>query len=493
MEIPGNPFTDKAMSENNDKLTRLVRAYERKLEEGASIYMEAYEFADIIEYYTLNQREFEAENCMRIALRLHPDDEDLLLQKAYLLKNAGRWKEAYNLVASKIGKQQRSYKMFMLEYALAHSYYHSACDLLQEILQVEPKDFDFYDTCEEAAEIFYDYSFYEKSVELLRPIPDTFDRYKQSTTLLAASYFRIGEYEKGVSLLNMLIDADPYNITLWAELAEGQLINHRYKEAIDSCDYALAIEPQEATAMRVKIKCCSITGDFNEVVQLGNQYIQSCPAEPSILITVAEAYYAREDFIDALHLINEAYSICPIDSMERPRILLCHFKCLVGLGQQDAMLLNTIRTTLPYGYYYFKVYLTISSTLFEMQDAKIGIEILRLALQCEGIDREEQAKVLLQLFSYRQFAPVKDLWMQLSHLFEHTTYAPFLAYAFRKLRMPYAHFMEQACAMAPDTTKELFADEYPGTGFDKYIETAEEEDQLLSRSGGWGKLFPPFA
>ncbi len=145
---------------------RLVRAYERKLEEGASIYLEAYEFADIIEYYTLHQRDFDAETCMRIALSLHPDDEDLLLQKAYLLKNAGRWKEAYDLVTSKIGKQQRNHKMFMIEYALAHFHFHHACDLLQEILRIEPKDFEFYDTCEEAAEIFFDYAFYEKSIEL---------------------------------------------------------------------------------------------------------------------------------------------------------------------------------------------------------------------------------------------------------------------------------------------------------------------------------------
>lgn len=481
------------MSDNNDKLMRLVRAYEKKLEEGASIYMEAYEFADIIEYYTLNQRDFDAENCIRIALHLHPDDEDLLLQQAYLLKNAGRWKEAFDLITSKIGKQQRSYKMFMLEYALAHFYYHAACDLLQEMLQVEPKDFDFYDICEEAAEIFYDYSFYEKSVELLRPIPNTFDRYKQSTTLLAASYFRIGEYDKAVALLNMLIDTDPYNITLWTELAEGQFINHRYKEAIDSCDYALAIEPEDATALRVKIKCCAITGDHNEVIQLWNKYIQLTPAETAILITVAEAYYAQERFIEALHIINEAYSICPIDSMERPRILLCHFKCLIELGVQDDMLVSAIRTTLSYGYYYFKVYLTISRTLFELQNFETGTAVLRYAMQCEDIDREEQAKVLLLLFSHRQFKPAKNLWTDLSRLFENTTYAPFLAYAFRKMRMPYAHLMRQACKLAQDTTTRLFADEFPGICFDKYIETAEEEDRSLSRSGGHGDIFPPFA
>lgn len=480
------------MSENNDNLMRLVRAYERKLEEGASIYLEAYEFADIIEYYTLHQRDFDAETCMRIALSLHPDDEDLLLQKAYLLKNAGRWKEAYDLVTSKIGKQQRNHKMFMIEYALAHFHFHHACDLLQEILRIEPKDFEFYDTCEEAAEIFFDYAFYEKSIELLRPIPGKFDRYKQCRTLLAASYFRTREYDKAVSLLNKLIDADPYDITLWAELADGQFINGRYKEAIESCDYALAIQPKDSTALRVKIKCCSITGDFDEVIRLGNKYIDTNTAETSILITVAEAYYAREKFIDALHLINEAYAICPIDSMERPRVLLCHFNCLIRLGLQDSTLLSAIRTTLSYGYYYFKVYLTISHTLFELQNFKMGIEVLRYALQCENIDREEQAKTLLQLFGYRQFSLAKDLWLYFSQIFEHTAYAPFLAYAFRKMGMPYARYMKQACALDQETTMKLFADEYPGIGINKYVETAEEEDLSLSSPDGGGEKFPPF-
>lgn len=451
--------------------------------------MEAYEFADIVEYYTMNQRDFDAETCLRIALNLYPDDEDLILQKAYMLKNAGKWEEASDLVTAKIGSQQRSYKMFMLEYAVAHLYFSYAFEIQEQILQLTPKDFDYYDTCEEAAEIFFDYAFYERSVELLREIPSSFDRYKQSHTLLAASYFRLRQYDKAMGILNKLIDSNPYDITLWTEMADGQFFNKRYKEAIDSCDYALAIKPEDSNALRVKIKCCHITGDYDEVINLGCKFIKSNPSEVSILIAVAEAYYAKEELIEAYATIHDAYSICPIDSMERPRILLCQFKCLIMLGMQDTLLLSSIRTTLSYGYFYFKVYLTVARILFEKENFKVGIETLRYAAQCDGTDADEQAKVSLLLFDYRQFQSATEIWNILAPVLENTAYAPYLAYAFRKMKMPYARYMKHACELAKDTTQKLFADEFPGKSPEQYVEIAEKEDLSFSNSGGRGKFF----
>ena len=102
----------KFMDRSSDDLEYIRRLYEDRVVSAVPFYMEAADLADLVEWYEKAGLDHEAEACLRYALRLHPDDFDLLLTKAYRLKNYGRWSEALELVRSLADQNLREVKMF---------------------------------------------------------------------------------------------------------------------------------------------------------------------------------------------------------------------------------------------------------------------------------------------------------------------------------------------------------------------------------------------
>lgn len=460
-------------------MAHLVRVYEEKLEKGAPFYMDACEFADIVEYYMSNRRDFDAETCLRHALRIHPEDEDLLLQRAYMLKNAGRWEEARTLAESHLDKSQRNYKSFAYEYCLAHADYEKGDRLLREWLKAEADDFERQDFCEEMAEISFDYGLYEISIELLSMIPADYDRYKQSRVLLAASYFQILECEKAVGILNGLLDADPYDDTLWEEMADGLYRNKRYKDAIESADYALAIQPGNASAAQIKLNCLYFLQRYDEMAASGMEYIKKNPTDLSVFIILADALCRSARYPEALPVINQAYAMCPADSMDRPRILLCMFTCLIEMGAYPEVK-SLVRATSSYTYYLFRVYAQAIHLLFEKGRRAEAVEVLALAMQEDDISTEDLRALLFILYNAHCFREAKDTWKRLKTIFLFSEEIAYVAYAYREMGLRYAFLLEQAILLSEGATKFLFDAVFPGRPFSEYLEAAKEEDKALS-------------
>ena len=63
------------MKKSQHEILSLVREYERKLSEASvPFWMDAPDILDILDYYEEQNQYFEAELCMRLALKLHPHD-----------------------------------------------------------------------------------------------------------------------------------------------------------------------------------------------------------------------------------------------------------------------------------------------------------------------------------------------------------------------------------------------------------------------------------
>ena len=92
------PLHSIIMSNPDHSLQALIEEYERLIASEEPFYMEAESLIDILEYYIKQGKLEEADECLRIALRLHPNNDDLLLTKAYRLKDRLRWQEAEEII-----------------------------------------------------------------------------------------------------------------------------------------------------------------------------------------------------------------------------------------------------------------------------------------------------------------------------------------------------------------------------------------------------------
>ena len=57
---------------------------------------------------------------------------------------------------------------------------------------------------------------------------------------------------EGERLLEELTNDEPYNVDRWLDLAQAQKSKQHNKECVESCDYAIAIDPQNAKAIYLK-------------------------------------------------------------------------------------------------------------------------------------------------------------------------------------------------------------------------------------------------
>ena len=95
----------------NTPFREILHAYEQSVENKSSVYLEADEFVDIAEYYLENDRIKEAEQVINTALKVHPDDADVLIFLSRSAASNDDLEKAYRLLRSeerRVGKECRS-------------------------------------------------------------------------------------------------------------------------------------------------------------------------------------------------------------------------------------------------------------------------------------------------------------------------------------------------------------------------------------------------
>ena len=85
---------------DDPEFKRVLRRYEEACADGQHVYLDADDFADIVDYYLSRDRLDEADACVAYALTLHPDHTRLLVQLAKKYIDEGNIQEAQNVDAS---------------------------------------------------------------------------------------------------------------------------------------------------------------------------------------------------------------------------------------------------------------------------------------------------------------------------------------------------------------------------------------------------------
>ena len=171
------------MRRSPEELQSLVREYHNNLS-GVSIpfWMEVPDFLDILDHFEQTQQTVEAEICLRIALRMHPDNAEILMRKVYRLKNDGRWHDAEALVNQIADQDNLDVQFFLAEKALSELRFFDANTIYENLIAREKENVaqEFGEQLEEQtslddlyleiAELFLDYGsevFAKKFLQLL--------------------------------------------------------------------------------------------------------------------------------------------------------------------------------------------------------------------------------------------------------------------------------------------------------------------------------------
>ena len=190
----------------------------------------------------LNQRLFDyADEEFRTALKLAPDDFDIVFEYANYLYAISKYKEADKYYSKALELQDDVVakalcainKIELNELDEAESYILSALND-----QPEHEDIQFL-----AGRIFYSLKKYEDAkmyfIKSLEQNPD-----KETKNLLALSYYELGEYEKALNIFNALLETTKNNIPLMINKAKCLEKLEKNDDALEVLDKLTDIFPE---------------------------------------------------------------------------------------------------------------------------------------------------------------------------------------------------------------------------------------------------------
>lgn len=236
----------------SEEFLNKLEEYERAISEGAGIYMDINDLADIVDYYNSLKNYDGAMHAADVALSLFPGAAAPLLFKARRALDEGDLAGAKRLAKQIEDKSQFEYAYLTAEIAIAQNDMNKSEKILLSSYANETCDRDREDFSLDVAELYIDYGVYDLAGEWLARCKD-----KSSADFFELSgrrYYSIGNYDEARKNLNNLLDKNPYRYQAWNLLSTIQADKENYSEAVTSCEYSLAIMPENIEGLLCMVR-----------------------------------------------------------------------------------------------------------------------------------------------------------------------------------------------------------------------------------------------
>lgn len=385
------------MRRSPEELQSLVREYHNNLS-GVSIpfWMEVPDFLDILDHFEQTLQTVEAEICLRIALRMHPDNAEILMRKVYRLKNDGRWHDAEALVNQIADQDNLDVQFFLAEKALSELRFFDANTIYENLIAREKENVaqEFGEQLEEQtslddlyleiAELFLDYGSEVFAKKFLQLLDKTSPLYPRVQLLESEILMRYGTPFYGIEQVEQVIDEDPYNVDAWVLRAELANELKDYPKCLEAAEYALAISPKHPKALRMKAIAALGLEKWNTVLKVYKTYHDIEPNDYTMSLSVGEIYLNRNKIPQARAALQHAMKNCASDNPDKQRISLDlamsyamegdirkAYVCVATLSSlgvpHDEMLLQAVRVAITYGF------LPFATELLRMRNLEVPI------------------------------------------------------------------------------------------------------------------------
>lgn len=479
------------MKRPQKELKYLVREYEKKMSEApVPLWMDAPDILDILDYYEQQNKYFESEQCMRLALQLHPDDPEVVTRYAYRLKNEGRWDEAAKVVARLEDQTALDVQFFLGEKALSElrvedAERHFVAGLKREreideqmILEGNGDPLGDGDLLLEVGELFIDYGCVDKARKYLRLIGKERPEYPRAQLLMAECAYQLGDMEAALKKIDAILDADPYYLDAWVMKAD--LLNEakRWPECAEAADFAIAIEPTHEKALR--FKACAALGqnDFQGVLDVFAEYRKLYPYDYTMALSAGEILLNQRKYEEAFDVLCYSNRNCPNDNADKIRILT-DIAVTYSARHDMQRAYDTLLGVCSLGMTYADVLYHAANQAFDYKELEFGKSALTHFLDNYPLTPEHRLSIARMLCEHNLFAETSDIWNRLLDVkdAQRTLAAPYLAYAARRLvRIPeYKFWLAYAIYQDPTLTNQIFRQIYPNCLPQEYLACARQE------------------
>lgn len=302
MTNSSNYFNSKEFKEN-------LTLFEKHRKEGTFCILSSDELADISEYYFEKGQLKNARETAEYAVSVFKDATAPLLVLARYYISIKKDKDKAKEYIKKI-KDCRSLEYFIViaEYYIFTNKKEKAFETLEyakSILQDEDKaDFPI-----DAAAMLIDYGLYDEANRYIEEFDGDKETDNDYLNLKARISFCKGNYDQGYSIIERLIDKDPFNAELWKLLATEQNAFDKYAESATSSEYAIAIDDTDAEAYLMKGNAYFKMCNYSTALEAYSMCTKYSDSELAYMM-IGRCYFCLQDMDKALYYLKIAESKC---------------------------------------------------------------------------------------------------------------------------------------------------------------------------------------
>ena len=301
----------------SEDFKEILRQYEESAKSGERIYMDADDLTDIADFYHYHNRLAEAEDAISLAIEYNPEAVGPMLYRAReaLEKKDFATAEQY---ADKVEPLDSIETVYLrAEILLAKNEVESADELLKQYLNEVPDD-EYVDFIKGVTDLYHEYNQFAKAFEwIANTTNDHSDGFKE---LMARTLFGLGKYKDSEKLFNELLDKNPYSTNYWNALAGVQYMKEDYSAALNSSEYAIAIDPNDTNGLLSKANTLYAMGNHDEALKFFQKYSEKMPNDEFGYLHIAICLGNKGLFKEGLEALKKAVSVSAVDSIYLPEI-----------------------------------------------------------------------------------------------------------------------------------------------------------------------------
>ena len=283
----------------------ILISYEKSAESGQPIFMDVDDLADIADYYSYIGKLEQARAVIDFALEMNPGATAPLVFKAREALSKEDIPLAEAFAEKIIDKEDPEYKYLITELLVAQKKTDEAESYLKEYFATVPPD-EHEDFVLDAANIYADYGMNDKAYEwIMRTNSCKRAEYKE---LMTRILYGLGQYDKSAQLCEELIDRNPFAKRYWNALASAQFMQEDFNKAVNSIEYAIAIDPEDPDGLLIKANCLHRLNDYEGALEYYKRYNAQVPDDEFGLLNQGTCLVNMSRFDESIKLLEAIIS-----------------------------------------------------------------------------------------------------------------------------------------------------------------------------------------
>lgn len=298
--------------EEEGPLKQLVERFEAMLRSGSSVYFDLDEVEDLLEFYSIFNRDKEkAEKVLEIGELLHGKELDSDLKQTQLAITFSEYKKAFHHL-SRLERSRPNDRevLYMKAQTLSELGEHEkAIEAYWKVYEMTGANNAI------LIEIIDEYAFLDDKATQEKLLLKGLKNDPDDTTMMTVLNLLHEDYDtrdKAVRIYEQLIENDPYNDFLWEFMADLLLGTKEYERCLWATEMALAINEENVQVMLYMASALNQLGRYEEAIDRYKEVAtRSLPDQLSCFIGMGFSYERLGDLQEAFEQYENAVDLVP--------------------------------------------------------------------------------------------------------------------------------------------------------------------------------------